>query len=306
MRKTKTKRLILVALAILLGAGYSVPALAATGSNNTNSGGSTNTSSKSSSSSQSSSSSGITQSYNADPSVQVGMLVRLKPQDPSTVVPLPNNAIQDMLGVVIPPSNATIVLTPQNIQKQQVLVATTGHYNVLVSNQNGPIKVGDYITVSAIDGVGMKADAIENEVLGKAAGNFSGTSNVIGTMTLKNTLGHAQNVAIGSVPVDVNISHNPLFQKTADYVPSILAKAAVAVANKPVTASRIYLCIAILFITAIVTGNMLYSGVRSGMIAVGRNPLSKKSIIKSLIETVIAGLIIFVIGVFAVYLLLKL
>jgi len=51
---------------------------------------------------------------------------------------------------------------------------------------------------------------------------------------------------------------------------------------------------------------VMYSGIRSGMIAVGRNPLSKKSIIRSLIQTVIAGLIIFLAGVFAVYLLLKL
>jgi hypothetical protein len=51
---------------------------------------------------------------------------------------------------------------------------------------------------------------------------------------------------------------------------------------------------------------MLYSGIRSGMIAVGRNPLSKKSIMRSLIETVIAGLIVFAVGIFAVYLLLKL
>lgn len=301
MSKPNLKRLLLVVMAILLPYGWFVPALAAGKSTPP-----ANQSQSASSSGTSDATSGVTQSYNADPSVETGMVVKLKPDDSSTVVPLPNTDIQDMLGVVIPTTNATIVLTPQTVKKQQVLVATSGRYNVLVSNQNGPIKIGDYVTISAVSGVGMKANEIENEVLGKAAGSFTGTANVLGTVALKNTIGRTTNVSIGSIPVDINISHNPLFQKSADYVPSFLAKAAVAVASHPVTASKIYLCLAILFITAFVTGNMLYSGVRSGMIAVGRNPLSKKSIIRSLVETVIAGLIIFVAGVFGVYLLLKL
>ena len=76
--------------------------------------------------------------------------------------------------------------------------------------------------------------------------------------------------------------------------------------DKKVSAARIYLGLAVLALTTVITGNLVYSGVRSGMISVGRNPLSKKSIIKSLIQTVIAGLIIFIVGVLAVYLLLKL
>jgi hypothetical protein len=221
-------------------------------------------------------------------------------------VPLPESDIKAMLGVVIPQSSATIVLSPAKVTQQQVLVATSGHYEVLVSNQAGPIKVGDYVTISSLAGVGMKAGQDEAEVIGKAAGNFTGSANVIGSVKLKDTLGKELNVSIGRIPVDVNVSHNPLFQKSVDYVPGFLAKVAVTVATHPVSAARIYLSMALLVITALVTGNMLYSGVRSGMIAVGRNPLSKKSIIRSLIQTVIAGLIIFVAGVFAVYLLLKL
>jgi hypothetical protein len=295
MSKHNSRRLLLVALVLALSGCWLAPATAAS-----------NKSNSSTSSQSSAATAGVTQSYNADSSVETGMIVKLKPKDPSTVVPLPNTDIQDMLGVVIPANNATIVLTPQTVQRQQVLVATSGHYNVLVSNQNGPIKVGDYVTISAVAGVGMKANELQDEVLGKAAGSFNGAANVLGSVALKNTLGKTTNVSIGSLPVDLNISHNPLFQKSADYVPSFLAKAAVAIASHPVTASKIYLCLVILAITATVTGSMLYSGVRSGMIAVGRNPLSKKSIIRSLVETVIAGLIIFVAGVFGVYLLLKL
>ncbi len=286
---------------VLTGLSVS-PAMAAT----------TKSSSKSSKSSSTTSpsiqniSSGVTQSYNAGPDVELGMMVQLKSKSPNTVIPLDQSSIIDMLGVVIPSNNATIVLTPQEVTTQQVLVATSGHYEVLVSNQNGPINVGDYITISSIAGVGMKANSVQNEVLGKAAGAFNGTANVLGSTQLKSTLGTTTTVTIGRIPVDLSISHNPLFARAADYVPGFLSKVADTVANRPVSSARIYLSMALLLITAMVTGNMLYSGVRSGMQAIGRNPLSKKSIIKSLIETVIAGLIIFVVGVLAVYLLLKL
>lgn len=234
------------------------------------------------------------------------MIVRLDEKDPTVVDPLKQADFKYMLGVVIPNGNAALVLTPEKATKQQVLVATSGHYSVLVSNQAGAIKAGDYITISAIAGIGMKAGERDTQVVGRAAGAFTGTSNVIGSLKLKDSLGKDVSVSLGRLPVDMYISHNPLFQKSADYVPGFLAKSAEAIADKPVSVARIYLSMAILFVISILTGNMLYSGVRSGMIAVGRNPLSKKSIIKSLIQTVIAGLIIFVAGVFAVYLLLKL
>jgi hypothetical protein len=248
----------------------------------------------------------VTQSYNAGSGVQAGMIVELDAKNAKTVVPLSDADSKNLLGVVVPQGSTTIVLSPETAKQQQVLVATSGEYSVLVSNQNGPIKIGDYISISAIAGVGMKANGDQEEVLGKAAGNFTGTSNVLGTASLKNAGGQNVKVAIGRVSVDLYISHNPLFDKSAQYVPGFLAKIAVTVANKPVSAARIYLSMAVLLITAFFVANMLYSGIKSGMTAVGRNPLSKKSIVRSLVETVLAGIIIFVVGIFAVYLLLKL
>jgi co-chaperonin GroES (HSP10) len=234
------------------------------------------------------------------------MIVALKTKDSTIVVPLKEDQIKSMLGVVIPASDAAIVLTPDDAKSQQVLVARAGRFNVVVSNQNGPIKIGDYVTISSVNGIGMKAGENEEQVVGKAASDFTGTSNVIGTVKLKDTTGKENNIALGRVMVDLKVSNNPLFQKSADYIPGFLSKVATTVANKPVSVARIYLCMALLVLSVAISSSMMYSGVRSGMIAVGRNPLSKKSIIKSLIQTLIAGLIVFVVGVLAVYLLLKL
>lgn len=250
-------------------------------------------------------SSAVTQSYSAEPGVQTGMLVKLNPKAPTYVEPLDAANLTSLLGVVVTAGDTDIVLTPQNASQQQVLVATSGHYDVLVSNQNGPIKIGDYITISSLDGVGMKADGNESEVLGKAAGPFNGTNNIISSDSLKTASGRTTTVALGLIPIDVGIEANPLFIRTTDYVPAFLAKTASGVADKPVSALRIYASLAILLAATFIASSLLYSGVRGGMLAVGRNPLSRKSIIRSLIQAMLVGLVIFISSVFGVYLLLK-
>jgi hypothetical protein len=183
----------------------------------------------------------VTSTYSADSTVQLGMIVQLKDKAPTAVVPLTAASTSKVLGVVIPNSNVAIVLTPQNVTQQQVLVATNGSYNVLVSNQNGPIKVGDYLAISAIAGVAMKAGIVEQQVIGKAAGNFTGSGNVISAIKLKDQLGKDTTIALGRIQVDINIAHNPLNQKTVDHVPAFLANLAQAIANKSVSVARIYL-----------------------------------------------------------------
>ncbi len=248
----------------------------------------------------------IIQSYSGSSSIQNGMIVQIKNKSTNTIEPLTQSNISNMLGVVVPANSATVALTPQNYSSQQLFVASSGRYNVLVSDENGPINSGDYITISPFDGIAMKADQNETLVLGRATGNFNGSSAVVGTINITNSVGKKVQVSIGLIPVSLSIGHNPLINKTIDYVPSFLAKAAATIATKPVSAARIYLGLLTLLVSTVLTAILLYSGIKSGMISIGRNPLSRKSIIRSLIQTVAAGLIIFVIGIFAVYLLLKL
>src|SRR5581483_3984562 len=86
----------------------------------------------------------VTQSYDAGSGVLPGMLVQLKGR--SSVVPLTGPDAKNMLGVVVPVGSAPIVLTPSGSSGQQVLVASSGRYSLLVSNQNGPVKPDDYLS----------------------------------------------------------------------------------------------------------------------------------------------------------------
>ena len=248
----------------------------------------------------------LTKTYNADPSVQIGMLVKLKKGDTNSVVALDGNSVRDLLGVAVSQNSTSLSLTPSVITAQQVLVTTSGRVGVLVSNQNGPIKSGDGLAVSSIDGVAMAAAATQKQIIGKAAGDFNGKNNVIGTITVKDNLNKQQKVTISRLYAVISPSSNPQYQQQVDFVPGFMTSIANTAAGKSVSVARIYMSLAVLVSTVIIAGNLMYAGVRSGMIAVGRNPLSKKSIIRSLIQTAIVALIVFIIGVFAVYLLLKL
>jgi hypothetical protein len=250
-------------------------------------------------------SSSVTQSYNAGSTVQTGMAVRLKDGSKDTVVPLEKTRIKDFIGVVVPVGAAPVVLSPDKVTQPQVLAARKGINQMLVSDQNGPIKSGDLLTVSGIPGIAMKNSGSE-AVVGKAVESFSGQSGAVGSVKLSNNKGQNQTVSLGRINADLNDPSAPIYNQKTPYVPDFLARAADNLANKQVSVGRIYLALGVLILTAFITGNMLSGGVRGGMIAIGRNPLTKKTIARSMFQASAIGMAIFVIGLFAVYLLLKL
>jgi hypothetical protein len=246
----------------------------------------------------------VVQSYSSSASLQRGMIVKLVQNNGNKVEPATLETVEKMTGVVVSPSDAAVTLSSPT-SSGQVYVATSGRYQVLVSSQNGTINAGDYVTVSSLDGVGMRADSSQQEVLGKAVGSFDGAHNVKSSTTIKNTSGKTVDVKIGLIPVDISIAPNPIALKVSN-IPGFLQRASLLVSNKPVSPWRTYVGLIILLGSLLVSGSLLYGGVRNGMVAIGRNPLAKQSIMGNLVQVVITSIIIFVIGLFAVYLLLRL
>lgn len=244
----------------------------------------------------------VTQGYGSTSTLQNGLIVELNPSNSADVQPLTQSNAANMLGVTVGAGNSPVSLS-NNSAAAQVYVATYGQYDVLVSNQNGAIKTGDFITISSLNGVGMKADATQTVIIGKALGNFDGSTNVVSTTSIG-----GQTVTLGYVQVNISVAHNPLYQKqttTSAGVPSFLARAAQIVTNKPLGAARIYAGLVVLLISILVAGGLLVAGVRSSMTAIGRNPLARHSIMRGLTQVILLALIIVSAGLVAVYLLLK-
>lgn len=227
------------------------------------------------------------------------MLVATKADDNTRVEALTAKSIDRLKGVVVQPNDSPVTLSAEG---QKVFVATSGNYDVLVSDENGSIGTGDYVTVSSLSGIGMKAGDAQSIVLGRAVGSFDGKSGSIGS-----SVNGEKRISFARIQVNIAISRNPLMKSPeSSKVPSFLERIGETVANKPVSATRVYLATAIFLVAAFIAGIMLYSGARNGLVSIGRNPLSKKAILRGLLQIIILSLIIFITGIFAVYLLLKL
>lgn len=248
---------------------------------------------------------GSVQGYASSAALQYGTIVQLAKNSTKQVLPATQKNAQQMYGVTVDPQQLSLTISDSSL-KNEVYVATSGTYNVLVSNQAGAINSGDYIAMSSIDGVGMDAGNSGTTVLGRAAASFDGKSNVAIKTELKDTASNTTKaISIGIIPVAINIQHNPDEQSTMANLPKALERVGQAVADKHVSTVKIYLSVAITVLSLIVALVILYAGIRSGLIAIGRNPLSKKTVFRGILQTVITGILILIIGLFAVYLLLK-
>ena len=222
--------------------------------------------------------------------------------DSNKVEPIDVSRVDSILGVVVNPNDSPITVSTSS---NHIFVSTSGRYEVLVSDQEGAISTSDYITVSALGGVGMKATPDQNYILGRAAGSFNGKSNVLSSAVLTDSKGKKLTVHISKVVVEIAVGKNPL-SRVSNGAPAVLSKAGQAIAGKTVSAIRLYLSAIIFIIGTIVAGSIMYAGVRSSISAIGRNPLSRRSIFRGMIGVSFTSVIVFLVSGFGVYLLLKL
>lgn len=234
----------------------------------------------------------ITHTFNAKGNIESGRVVALVVSDKNTVELVPASDPTRIYGVAVEQNAAPVTVQQAG---QNIFVATGGVYPVLVSTENGPIVAGDYLSMSSSDGIAAKLKG-QTYVVGRATQNFDGQSDSVGS--------GKNGSVIGKISVQVAPGKNPLLREDTA-VPAPLRKLGESIAGKPLSASRIYAALIIFIITAAIAFGLLWVGVRSGMIAVGRNPLSKHSIMQGLIQVIVASTIVFAGGLFGIYLFLR-
>ncbi len=248
---------------------------------------------------------GSTQAYAADKPIENGTIVILTGKDSNRVKVATQAESQNMFGVTVDRNQLPVTITGGNLENE-VFVAVSGTYNVLVSDQEGAIASGDYLALSSVNGVAMRAGDQEVTVFGRANAGFDGKGVTLGTTTLKDSSGNSKTVKLGSIPVTIDIKNNPNHKSTDVNAPDFLKRIGEAIAEKEVSPIRIYLGVGIAVVSLIAAIAVLYAGIRNGVISIGRNPMSRKSIFRALIEVILTSALILIIGLFAVYLLLKL
>lgn len=243
----------------------------------------------------------LSQGFATTSPIAVGSLVALDSKSSGTVDIATLNNMNQLFGVVVAPSSASLSLS--GVGSGQVQVATSGTADVLVSTGGGAIHVGDYIMVSAVAGVGQKVGDQTARVIGIAQADFSGTGPGTTSTTITDSSGHKTQVEIGQIPIAINLSTYTSTAGKQNYVvPDWLQNLSNTIAGKGVSPIRVILAALILLAALSSVTVLLYSAVRNSIISIGRNPLSHTSVLRGLLEVVGVAAIIMAVAAGAMYL----
>lgn len=200
-----------------------------------------------------------------------------------------------IIAVVI--ENPGLVIEPE--AGTGVAVMSDGQVKVLVNASNGELKVGDWIAASEVDGEGMKATE-PGWVVGRALETLASTNNPVLVMAKLNV--HYEVNPLGEdLPVQLPIS-NILRGALTDLF-SVLNKQA---QKEPFALFR-YILAAIVIIIAVVFSYFTFGRVaRSGVEAIGRNPLARRTIMVGVVFNVLFGLMIVFAGIVVAYYIIRL
>lgn len=231
--------------------------------------------------------------FDSSSALQPGLVVAISKDSSKKVEPASIKDINRIYGVVVDSGDASATISNPG---QKVFVATAGQYGVLASVENGEIVIGDYISLSSTDGIAAKATSDQNYILGRALENFDGKSKALTTTT--------NGMAVGKIATSVSPGKNPLAVRDLA-MPKQLRRIGEIIAGKNVSAVRIYAALILFLATLVIATSLIWVGVRSGMVAIGRNPLSRHSVIRSIVQVLAIDVLVFVIGIFGVYLLLR-
>src|SRR5690606_16509610 len=181
-----------------------------------------------------------------------------------------------------------------------VLVATEGEVPVYVSDVNGEVKIGDYVSVSPLRGMLMKSDDNrENRVVGVALQDFNAVSTE--ERQIQTSQGQ-QTHRIGKMRVE--ISQSIVVNAITDAQKPALVLVGESLTGKEVGQIQVLAALVIFAIVLIIEGSIIYGAIHSTVTALGRNPLAKKAVFRQLLQVSWLALVVLVIGFGAIYLIM--
>lgn len=198
---------------------------------------------------------------------------------------LSNAAYDPTVYGVITNNPAVLVQNTESTNYKSVL--TLGKVLTQVSTVNGTIKKNDFITTSPIAGVGQVAKS-NGFIVGTALENYMETD------TKK----------VGKILVSINPHYNGSFIGIRSNLIQVLKDARSAFTLSPLASFR-YLLSAFTTIAAFILGFIYFGRVaRTGVEALGRNPLAAKLIELGVVINVLLTIVIIAVGLGIAYLIL--
>lgn len=243
----------------------------------------------------------ISHSYHAGAAIRAGSIVSLDPDHTDQVVLANTDNGSRLLGVAVNSGDSLIAVAP-GTGKGVAQVATSGSVATLVSTLNGNIDVGDQVAVSPFSGIGMKA-LPGSRVIGLAQTAFSSKTPGAVTETVKDRAGRSTSVKVGYVQVSIAIGTNASVLTEGSLNP--LQRAVKNLTGRSVPAGRVTLSAVIATIAVLALITLVYGSIYGSIVSIGRNPLAKYAVFRTLGSVLGLALITAVISGVTIYFLLK-
>ena len=160
-----------------------------------------------------------------------------------------------------------------------------------VTNANGTISVGDYITSSAVPGKAQKADTSDSFVIGTALDSFPS-----GTIATEELSGLAEDS--GSIRAQLALGP-PVLDETATETEQLVTVGEDIGITAPVAVLIKYLLAAmVVFGTIFIAFRNFGSNLKDSIVSIGRNPLAKASIQSMVVLNTVLIILVSIAGLF--------
>lgn len=228
----------------------------------------------------------------SDKGLSIGMVASIAPDsDGKSVVRATQGTSNKVVGIVVNSEDALVSVSSGN---DSVLVESDGVVKAYVSDIGGDIKKGDHLVMSPIKGILMRTDRSKSNqpVIGLASelANYNKSEQY--------ELSGDKEYKIGITQVKISLTDPSLSQGSGN---SSLSSLGHSMTGRDVSAIRVALGLVLFIVLLVVEGALLYGAISSSIIAVGRNPLSHKAVRIELMKVIITALLVFVVGLGAIY-----
>jgi hypothetical protein len=243
----------------------------------------------------------ISQSYKSENTLPTGSLVSLTGDGSNNVEKTTTENEGLVIGVVVDGSGSLVDIQSQNTD---VRVAINGDVELLVSTQNGNIAKGDYLIASPLAGISTKDSptAKNAKYIAIASEEFSEVSSGAKNIEIKEEGDKTRTVSVGYINAKLIIGDRPAAERNKD--DNFLTDIASKVARRSVSTLQAVAAVAIFILGFSITAVLLHGSIKSSFISIGRNPLSRDSILTGLARVVLLAILIIITSVTSAYLIL--
>jgi hypothetical protein len=240
--------------------------------------------------------SSVTQGFKATSTIPKGAIVSLKQEGSNEIEKSTIDNDRYMIGVVVEGADSLVDVRPKD---SDISVAVSGEVDILATNLNGDIESGDLLIASTLAGIAVKDEppAPGVKYIAVAASELSGATTGAKTVSVELTDGGKKDVKVALIKAKILLGSRQQASKDETAVESFGRK----LTGKAVSAIQLIAATAVFLSVVVLVGVVLYSSIRNSFISLGRNPLSRSSVVASLVKVIVVAVFVLAAGVGVAY-----